>query len=87
VPDVQVPHQADAYAEISWAHPFGTDIFGRDILGRAVHGTSTAISIGLLASTLSLVIGLFLGALAGYFGKRVDSFIVWHLQIQVPKLY
>lgn len=76
-PNVSVPNQADAYASISWAHPFGTDIFGRDILGRAVHGTVTAISIGLLASTLSLVIGLFLGSIAGYFGEKVDAAIVW----------
>lgn len=76
-PDAQVPNQAEAYSSISWAHPFGTDIFGRDILGRAVHGIVTAISIGLLASTLSLVIGLFLGAIAGYFGGKVDAFVVW----------
>lgn len=76
-PDAQVPNQAEAYASISWAHPFGTDIFGRDILGRAVHGIVTAISIGLLASTLSLVIGLILGAIAGYFGGKVDAFVVW----------
>lgn len=76
-PDAQVPNQAEAYSSISWAHPFGTDIFGRDILGRAVHGIMTAISIGLLASTLSLVIGLVLGAVAGYFGGKVDAFVVW----------
>ncbi len=76
-PDAQVPNQAEAYASMTWAHPFGTDIFGRDILGRAVHGIVTAISIGLLASTLSLVIGLFLGAIAGYFGGKVDACVVW----------
>lgn len=76
-PDAQVPNQADSYAQFSMAHPFGTDIFGRDILGRAVHGTVTAISIGLLASTLSLFIGLFLGSLSGYFGGKVDGAIVW----------
>jgi ABC-type dipeptide/oligopeptide/nickel transport system permease subunit len=76
-PDAQVPNQAEAYSSISWAHPFGTDIFGRDILGRAVHGIVTAISIGLLASTLSLVIGLILGAVSGYFGGKVDAFVVW----------
>lgn len=76
-PNAQVPNQVEAYTAFSWAHPFGSDIFGRDILGRAVHGITTAISIGLLASTLSLVIGLVLGALAGYFGGKVDALIVW----------
>ncbi|HRK08040.1 MAG TPA: ABC transporter permease [Pseudobdellovibrionaceae bacterium] len=73
------PHasQGEQYLPMSWQHPFGTDIFGRDILGRAVHGTSTAISIGLLASSLSLIIGVVLGALAGYFGKKVDAAVVW----------
>lgn len=69
--------QGEQYLPMSWEHPFGTDIFGRDILGRAVHGTSTAISIGLLASSLSLIIGVVLGALAGYFGKKVDAAVVW----------
>lgn len=69
--------QGEQYLPMSWEHPFGTDIFGRDILGRAVHGTSTAISIGLLASSLSLFIGVVLGALAGYFGKKVDAAVVW----------
>lgn len=65
------------YAPFSWSHPFGTDIMGRDVLGRAVHGTVTALSIGLLASTLSLVIGMFLGSIAGYFGGKIDGLIVW----------
>lgn len=76
-PNAQLPNQLEAYADFSWTHPFGSDIFGRDILGRAIHGITTAISIGLLASTLSLVIGLFLGAIAGYFGGRTDAMIVW----------
>ncbi len=76
-PNAQVPNQVEAYTTFSTAHPFGSDIFGRDILGRAIHGITTAISIGLLASTLSLVIGLVLGAFAGYFGGKVDGLIVW----------
>ncbi len=76
-PNAQMPNQVEAYTTFSWAHPFGSDIFGRDILGRAIHGITTAISIGLLASTLSLVIGLVLGAFAGYFGGKIDGLIVW----------
>ncbi len=76
-PDVAIPNQAPAYSPSSWEHPFGTDIFGRDILARAVHGAATALSIGLIASGLSLVIGTFLGALAGYFGGKVDAIITW----------
>ena len=69
-PNVAVPNQALPYSGSSWEHPFGTDIFGRDILARAIHGSATALSIGLIASSLSLFIGTFLGAVAGYFGER-----------------
>ncbi len=76
-PNAQIPNQVEAYTSVSWAHPFGSDIFGRDILGRAIHGITTAISIGLLASTLSLVIGLVMGAVSGYFSGKTDALVVW----------
>jgi len=75
-PDVAISTGTD-YGPMSWSHPFGTDIMGRDVLGRAVHGTVTALSIGLLASTLSLLIGMLLGAVAGYFGGKIDGLVVW----------
>ncbi|HVK61059.1 MAG TPA: ABC transporter permease [Bdellovibrionales bacterium] len=65
------------YQEFSSQHPFGTDVLGRDVLGRAVHGTATALSVGLIASGISLLIGIVLGAMAGYFGGKVDALIVW----------
>lgn len=75
--DVAVTNTANQYLPFSWEHPFGTDVLGRDVLGRAVHGTFTALSVGFVASGISLLIGLSLGALAGYFGKKVDAFVVW----------
>lgn len=78
---VLYPHVAEAvgeqYLPFSAEHPFGTDVLGRDVLARAVHGTATALSVGLIASGIALVIGLTLGALAGYFGGWVDNLIVW----------
>jgi ABC-type dipeptide/oligopeptide/nickel transport system permease subunit len=65
------------YMPFSFEHPFGTDIQGRDILGRAIHGAATALSVGFIASGISLLIGLSLGALSGYFGGKVDAIIVW----------
>jgi peptide/nickel transport system permease protein len=76
-PNVAIADNSTQYLPFSWEHPFGTDILGRDILARAVHGTATALSVGLIASTISLAIGLSLGALGGYFGGRTDSLIVW----------
>lgn len=76
-PNVSVSDTANQYLPFSWEHPFGTDVLGRDILSRAVHGTATALSVGLIASGIALVIGLTLGAIAGYYGGWIDGIIVW----------
>ena len=76
-PNYAVPNQGAPYGEASWMHPFGFDLFGRDILARAVHGIATAMSVGVVASAISLVIGMTLGALAGYFGGTTDALVVW----------
>ena len=67
----------DSYAAPSSTHLLGTDIFGRDVLLRTIHGIRIAISIGLVTSLIASPIGVTLGAIAGYFGGRIDEFIVW----------
>jgi peptide/nickel transport system permease protein len=59
----------------SAAHWFGTDGLGRDVTARLVHGARVSLLIGLTAGLLSVLIGLPLGALAGYFGGTVDTAI------------
>ena len=76
-PDIHVAHNDMVYQAPSLEHPFGTDIAGRDILGRGVHGIVTALSIGLLASGIALIIGIVMGALAGYFCVLVDAIVTW----------
>ena len=57
-------------------HLLGTDHFGRDILLRIVVGAGISLKVGLLASSISLIMGILLGLIAGYFGKWVDTLIM-----------
>jgi len=57
-------------------HPLGTDHLGRDILSRILHGGRISLGVGLTAVTLSALIGVTLGLLAGFFGGRADAFIM-----------
>jgi peptide/nickel transport system permease protein len=60
----------------STAHILGTDNLGRDILSRIIFGARISLSVALLVIAISTTIGTILGMLAGYMGKRVDSFIM-----------
>jgi ABC-type dipeptide/oligopeptide/nickel transport system permease subunit len=55
----------------------GTDIFGRDVVKKVIHGSQVAMSVGLVSALISIPIGVFFGAIAGYFGGVVDEIIVW----------
>ncbi len=57
-------------------HPFGTDNFGRDILSRVIYGTQISFPIGFLCVFLAYTIGGFFGAIAAYFGGKVDMIIM-----------
>jgi ABC-type dipeptide/oligopeptide/nickel transport system permease subunit len=76
-PNVRVTDNSIAYQPPSWDHWFGTDIFGRDVMAKAVHGTWTALTVGFVSSAIAIPIGVFFGALSGYFGGKVDDFVVW----------
>ncbi|TDS62058.1 ABC transporter permease [Myroides indicus] len=66
----------------------GTDNQGRDFLSRLVLGSRISLSIGFVAVFISLIIGISLGAIAGYFGGTIDSFILWIINIfwSIPTL-
>jgi peptide/nickel transport system permease protein len=60
----------------SGAHPFGTNVQSTDVMSRVVWGARTALEVVLLAVTFSLLIGLPLGLLSGYFGGRLDRVLL-----------
>lgn len=57
-------------------HPFGTDKLGRDIAARVVYGARVSLAVGVLATSISILIGLILGAWAAFYGGLLDSFIM-----------
>ena len=57
-------------------HPFGCDDFGRDMMFRILWGTKYSLVIGILAVIFSLLVGGPLGAIAGYYGGKVDNVIM-----------
>jgi oligopeptide transport system permease protein len=67
---------AAQYEPPSLAHPFGTDIAGRDLLTRVAYGGRISLLVGIVATLVSLVIGVTWGATAGYFGGRIDNLMM-----------
>lgn len=66
----------------------GTDKSGRDILSRLIIGTRVSLSVGLITVIISLTVGIFLGAVAGYFRGKWDEVIMWLINViwSIPTL-
>lgn len=66
----------------------GTDRYGRDYLSRLIIGARVSISVGFISVFISLIIGITLGSIAGFFGGKTDHLIVWLINViwSIPTL-
>lgn len=74
--DPEASDMINRYQPPSAAHPFGTDALGRDLLTRVLYGGRISIAVGLLAVTITLIIGLPVGAISGFFGGWIDNILM-----------
>ena len=73
--DMDNVHSVSPFGEqhvtsLRWRHWLGTDELGRDVLSGMIHGTRTALTVGIVAMGIAALFGILIGALAGYFGDE-----------------
>lgn len=66
----------------SWTHPLGTDDLGRDLLSRLIYGARISLLVGVATVSLSMLVGVILGLIAGYYGRWVDQLIMRYVDLQ-----
>ncbi len=77
-PDWATCHDYDHRNEApSLKYPLGTDALGRSVVQKVFLGAHVSMFVGFMANVIAVPLGMLLGAFAGYFGRRIDDFIVW----------
>ena len=66
----------DNYASPGREYPLGADFMGRDMLSRIIYGTRVSLTVGIVGATTATAIGLVYGSVSGYYGRRVDSWMM-----------
>jgi len=67
---------SERYHPPSLEHPMGTDALGRDLMTRVLYGGRVSLAVGFSVMIITLVIGIPVGAIAGYFGGRIDNILM-----------
>jgi peptide/nickel transport system permease protein len=77
------------YETPSPKHPLGTDKLGRDVLAGMIHGSRVSLSIGFVAVGIAVMIGITMGAIAGYFGSWVDLVVsrIFEIMLAIPTFF
>ncbi|MEE9348969.1 MAG: ABC transporter permease [Flavobacteriaceae bacterium] len=85
---IVLPRKNSPYKIENRTFILGTDKYGRDLLSRLLIGTRISFFIGFIAVFISLVIGISIGSIAGYFGGKIDTFIMWLINVtwSIPTL-
>jgi peptide/nickel transport system permease protein len=78
---IRLDKQKSKYEVKSQRYYLGTDRYGRDMLSQLMIGTRVSLSVGFISIVISLIIGVSLGAIAGYYGKWVDNLVMWLINV------
>lgn len=73
----------------SLQHPFGTDTIGRDVMARTIYGGQISLLIGLFAVLIECIVGITMGALAGYYGGSLDNILmrITEAMLIIPEIF
>ena len=73
--------ESENYKVVTKKYLLGTDRYGRDMLSQLIVGTRVSLSVGFISVIIAIFIGVTLGAIAGYYGGRVDNVIMWLINV------